>query len=100
EHTLLQADSRKLPIKGINSIITDPPYGRASSTRGAIAKQLINSTLSQSLEILEPNGTLCICGSTDLDISSILDEIGITKLHHIEVPVHRGLTRDIISARI
>ena len=100
EYTLLQADARTLPFRRCDSIVTDPPYGRASSTRGAIAKQLINSTLTQSIEILESNGTLCICGSTDLDISSMIDEIGMTKLHHIEVPVHRRLTREIISARI
>jgi len=100
EYTLLQADARTLPIKSCSSIVTDPPYGRASSTRGAIAKELISSTLTQSVEILESNGTLCICGSTDLDISSMIDEIGVTKLHHIEVPVHRRLTREIISARI
>lgn len=100
EYTVLQADARTLPVKRCGSIVTDPPYGRASSTRGAIAKQLIRSILNQSVEILEPNGTLCISGSTDLDISSMIDEIGVTKLHHIEVPVHRGLTREIISAKI
>jgi len=100
EYTLLQSDARTLPIKRCGSIVTDPPYGRASSTRGAIAKQLISSTLTQSVEILESNGTLCICGSTELDISSMIDEIGVTRLHHIEVPVHRRLTREIISARI
>ena len=96
---LLQGDARYLPVQQYDSIVTDPPYGRSSSTRGAIASQLIRSVLTNSIETITPHGSLCICGSTELELSELVGNIGVEIEHRILIPVHSGLTREIVSGR-
>ena len=38
---LLMADSRKIPLYKVDAIVTDPPYGRSSSTLKSTTKQLV-----------------------------------------------------------
>lgn len=98
-YSIFQGDARTLPIGQYDSIITDPPYGRSSSTRGAIAHQLIRSVFMKTIDAFESHGTLCICGSTELGLSEIANQLGIHLTNKILVPVHGGLVREVISAR-
>ena len=98
--TLLQSDSRTFPfIDGVfDAIITDPPYGRASSTRGFDRESLIHETLAITKNGLRDGGRICISGSTDLGISEIIRNIGFKILSQNQVYVHNTLTREIVSA--
>ncbi len=98
-YSLFQGDARTLPIGQYDSIVTDPPYGRSSSTRGAIAHQLIRSVFMKTIDTFESHGTLCICGSTELGLSEIANQLGVHLTNKILVPVHGGLVREVISAR-
>jgi len=98
-YSLLQGDARTLPIGQYDSIITDPPYGRSSSTRGAIAHQLIRSVFMNAVDTFESHGTLCICGSTELGLSELANQLGVHLTNKILVPVHGGLVREVISAK-
>ncbi|MHA1637096.1 MAG: methyltransferase domain-containing protein [Candidatus Thorarchaeota archaeon] len=99
KYSLIQGDARTLPIGQYNSIITDPPYGRSSSTRGAIAHHLIRSVFMKTIDAFESHGTLCICGSTELGLSEIANQLGVQLTNKILVPVHGGLVREVISAK-
>ncbi|MGY5874182.1 MAG: methyltransferase [Candidatus Thorarchaeota archaeon] len=99
---LIQGDARHLPLEdqSCNAIVTDPPYGRASSTRGSLAKDLVEKSLKMATNLLVTNGRLCICGSSDMDIPEIVRHAGFNLIHKLRVPVHSGLIREIVSATI
>ncbi|MCK4566923.1 MAG: hypothetical protein KAU48_06410, partial [Candidatus Thorarchaeota archaeon] len=70
KYSIIQGDVQYLPIKSVNRIVTDPPYGRASSTRGSMAIKLVESLLENVDSILESKGDcLCLCGDSEMKLS-------------------------------
>lgn len=100
--TLIQGNARSPPIGKhfCDSIVTDPPYGRASSTRGAEATELVTEFLIAAAEILKPNGRLCIAGSSLMGIPEITKDLGLNCTCHIPIRVHSGLIRDIVTVKV
>ena len=47
---LVLADSRKPPFFKVDCVVTDPPYGRSSSTLKSTTKQLVKDVLASSLD--------------------------------------------------
>ena len=101
ETSIIQADSRWPPLqaKQVDCITTDPPYGRTSSTRGAKARKLVLTFLEHTPEIVKEGGRLCICGSHELEIKEIMQDLGFVIKYHVLVPVHSGLTREVTAAQ-
>jgi tRNA (guanine10-N2)-dimethyltransferase len=101
ESSVIQADSRWPPLqaKKVDCIATDPPYGRTSSTRGAKARRLAQSFLEQTPGILKDGGRLCICGSQELEIKEMMQDLGFAIKYHVLVPVHSGLIREVTAAQ-
>ncbi len=99
ETSVVQADSRLLPLQmgQFDCITTDPPYGRASSTRGVKARKLVLTLLEKAPEIVRDGGRLCICGSQEMGIKGMIQDFGCTIKYHVLVPVHSGLTREIAA---
>jgi tRNA (guanine10-N2)-dimethyltransferase len=97
EYNLIQGDVQCCPISECNHIITDPPYGRASSTRGSDPKQLVEKLFIQSQSLVQSPGSVCICASTEMQIPRILNNIGLKAEFNIRVRVHRSLTREVIA---
>ncbi len=100
--SLIQGDARVPPIAQhfCDSIVTDPPYGRASSTRGSEATNLVTEFLAAIPKILKPNGMLCIAGSNKMRIPEIANDLGFKCAYHIPIRVHSGLIRDIVTIRV
>jgi tRNA (guanine10-N2)-dimethyltransferase len=100
QFNLIQSDARRMPIDGYNHIVTDPPYGRASSTRGAAAKDLVKCFLENMIETVRDRGTLCMCGSVDMSVPELLEDLGLSVDRHLVIKVHSGLTREIVTVKI
>ena len=100
QFNLVQSDARRMPIDGYDHIVTDPPYGRASSTRGAAAKDLVKSFLDNMIDIARDRGTLCMCGSVEMSIPELLVNLGLRIDRHLVIKVHSGLTREIVTVKI
>ncbi|MCK5240619.1 MAG: hypothetical protein KAR33_13765 [Candidatus Thorarchaeota archaeon] len=96
--SLLQGDSRYLPIKHYDRIVTDPPYGRSSSTRGALAIGLVESMIEQVTSSVE-TFVLCICASQEMNLRDTFTQFGLSIEHSALIPVHSGLTREVFKAR-
>lgn len=96
DFSLIQGDSRKIPVNHVNSIVTDPPYGRTSSTRGENAIHLVNSLIEQAIDFVETGGRLCICGSQEMNMRVLFNQVGLAVRYDILIPVHSGLTRNIL----
>ncbi|MDF1537431.1 MAG: methyltransferase domain-containing protein [Candidatus Thorarchaeota archaeon] len=100
DFSLIQGDSRKIPVSYMDSIVTDPPYGRTSSTRGENAIRLVSSLIEQSIEFVENGGRLCICGSQEMNMRNLFDQVGLSVKYDILIPIHSGLTRNILAVEL
>lgn len=101
KYSIIQGDAQHLPIKSVNRIVTDPPYGRASSTRGNIAIKLVESLLENVDSILQSKGEcLCLCGDSEMKLSQIVQNVGLIVARQLRVRVHSGLVREIVTVKI
>jgi len=101
DFSIIQGDVRFLPIQRCDCIVTDPPYGRASSTRGAYAIELVESLLERVDSILiRKKGSICICGSSEMSLQDIAKEIGLYIEQFHQIKVHSGLTRELLALSI
>jgi len=92
---LVQGDARMLPITSCDSIVTDPPYGRVSSTRGEAARHLVESLLEQIPHLLRAHGRACLCTDLRMNVQSLLRHYGFEPEVHVKVPVHKSLVREV-----
>jgi tRNA (guanine10-N2)-dimethyltransferase len=92
---LVLADSRKIPVFKVDCIVTDPPYGRSSSTLKSTTKQLVEEVLASSLELLGVGQRICIASPKTLNISCIGAELGYRHVESHFAYVHQSLTREI-----
>lgn len=96
--SVVQGDVRNLPVGGCDCIVTDPPYGRVSSTRGAQAIGLVEALFERADSILRRNKeSMCICGSSDMNLQNLAENKGLLVSQVIRVRVHRGLVREILT---
>ncbi|MFW9845108.1 MAG: hypothetical protein ACFFD6_00035 [Candidatus Thorarchaeota archaeon] len=102
EACLLQADSRLPPLRArcFDAIVTDPPYGRASSTRGTKARALVQTFIEHVPDLVKGGGRLCVCGSREMGITGIMSDLDFDVLYQIPVYVHRGLTREVVTVQL
>jgi tRNA (guanine10-N2)-dimethyltransferase len=100
-YTLIQGDAQHLPIKSVNRIISDPPYGRSSSTRGGIATALVESLIENVDSILQTKGEgMCLSCDSEMGLPQMVQNAGLTIAHQLSMRVHSGLVRDIVSVKI
>lgn len=92
---LVLADARKLPLFKVDCVVTDPPYGRSSSTLKSTTKQLVQDVLASSLALLGVGQRICIASPKTLNISHLGTELGYRHVESHFAYVHRTLTREI-----
>ncbi|MHA1771143.1 MAG: methyltransferase domain-containing protein [Candidatus Thorarchaeota archaeon] len=92
---LAQADSRFLPINQVDAVVTDPPYGQASSTRGEKAIHLVDRLLDELEGVMTNGGKLCICSEKKMAVGEIIQDKGRTEDICISVQIHKKMTREI-----
>lgn len=104
---LLLADSRKIPLSKVDAIVTDPPYGRSSSTLKSTTKQLIQEIMVSSYKLLNVGHRICIAMpiigdklgrnmSVSKELARFIEELGFKRVESHLVYIHQTLTREII----
>jgi tRNA (guanine10-N2)-dimethyltransferase len=104
---LLHADSRRIPLTKVDAIITDPPYGRSSSTLKSTTKQLVKEVIEASAALLGVGQRICIAMPITPDstgkVTRMADEItvfveglGFRYVQSHTVYIHSTLTREIV----
>jgi len=97
EYTAIQGDIRSLPVRMCDCIVTDPPYGRASSTRGAQAIELVESLFEKADSILRRKiESICICGSSEMNLQNVAESMGLVVNQVLQIRVHSGLVRELV----
>lgn len=77
----------------VDAVVTDPPYGRASSTRGEGLREVYSRLFKVSEELLAPGGRLVLSLP---DPSLAQTRRGLRLLHQFRYPVHKSLTRHLL----
>ncbi|MGB9960452.1 MAG: DNA methyltransferase [Candidatus Bathyarchaeales archaeon] len=92
---LVMADARNPPIKAVDCVVADPPYGRSATTLKRTTKQIIEEVLKAVYDMLERGRRICMAAPKTIDIGSIGEDLGYKHLESHFVYVHRSLTREI-----
>ena len=92
-------DARRLPLRDVGAIATDPPYGRAASTSGVELQSLYADFLNSAYDVLRPGGYLCIAGPDTLGVTYMGLESGFIHVESHLMRVHGSLTREIAVFR-
>ncbi len=92
---LILADSRKIPLTKVDAIVTDPPYGRSSSTLKSTTRQLVEDVLAASWQLLGVGQRICIASPKTLNITRLGTELGFRHVESHFAYVHQTLTREI-----
>ena len=101
DYSIIQGDIRSLPIDWCDCIVTDPPYGRTSSTRGAQSIGLVESLFRRADSVLRRHDeSICICGSSEMNLKDLADSMGFVIGQVLQIRVHSGLVREILTLGI
>jgi tRNA (guanine10-N2)-dimethyltransferase len=90
------ADARKPPFTRVDSIATDPPYGRAASTFKATTADILEDFLPAAYDMLSAGKYLCVASPKSERAGELGEKFGFRFIESHHVYVHRSLTREII----
>jgi len=90
---LVVADAGRLPLRPgtVHGIATDPPYGRAASTRGEAIDRLYGRAFQAFAELLPRGGHLAIVLPSEKWIERGSKSLELVEAHALRV--HRSLVR-------
>ncbi len=89
------ADAKHLPFAKVDCIVTDPPYGRSSSTLGYTTEQIVQDFLTEATDALARGQRICIAAPKTVPISGMTEMLNLEHVQSHLVYVHRSLTRKI-----
>jgi tRNA (guanine10-N2)-dimethyltransferase len=93
---LLRGDARNLPLRSVDAIATDPPYGTGASTLKSTTKDILASFLPQAKMILSPGGKVVFASPLGTGGVELAESQGFKVCDRHELYVHRSLTREIL----
>jgi len=88
-------DARNLPVRKVDCVVTDPPYGRSTITFKRTTGQIVDEVLASVHSLLDKGRRVCIAAPKTLNVQSIGTRLGYKHLESHFVYVHRTLTREI-----
>jgi len=104
---LVMTDARGLPLKSVDCVVTDPPYGRSASTLRSTTKALVEAVMLSVYSLLGKGQRICIAlpirvnreGKTERmseEVSGLVENLGFRLMESHEVYIHRTLTREVV----
>ncbi len=94
--SISQADAASLSeTDKYDAVITDPPYGRGSTTMGRKLEDVYKKAMKPIYRTLKPGGRACVLSPAQIDLEGIGSRSGFKIRESHEVRVHRSLTRKI-----
>jgi tRNA (guanine10-N2)-dimethyltransferase len=95
DYALMEGDACRIPLKAesVNSVVTDPPYGRSAAILAESLEVLYAGALSEIYRVLKPGGIAIVV--SDKAAFEYGEEAGLRVLEIHAQRVHRSLTRTI-----
>jgi tRNA (guanine10-N2)-dimethyltransferase len=92
---IILADARKLPFNKIDSIVTDPPYGKSATTLKSNTKTIVENILSSAKPLLREGQRICIASPKTIQVAKLGVALGYKHIESHFAYVHRTLTREV-----
>jgi len=92
---IMVADARNPPIKKIDCVVTDPPYGRSATTLKRTTGQIVEEVLTAVHYMLSKGRRVCMAAPKTLNVGRLGTNLGYKHLESHFVYIHRSLTREI-----
>ncbi|MEM2466644.1 MAG: DNA methyltransferase [Candidatus Bathyarchaeia archaeon] len=92
---LIVADAENPPVKNVDAVVADPPYGRSATTFKRATRQIIEDCLKAVQDMLDKKSHICMAAPKTIEISQIGKTLGYRHVESHMVYVHRSLTREI-----
>jgi tRNA (guanine10-N2)-dimethyltransferase len=92
---IIVADAKNPPIRKIDCVVTDPPYGTSATTLKRTTKQIVEEVLTAAEDMLNKRQRVVIAAPKTLNIGHIGTVLSYKHLESHFVYVHRSLTREI-----
>ncbi len=93
---LVRGDARNVPLRSVEAIATDPPYGTGASTLKSTTHNILKDFLPQARGILATGRRAVIASPVGTGTPEIAQSAGFRIADRHEVYVHRRLTREIL----
>lgn len=88
-----------LPFVQADSIATDSPYGKLSTTLGDKPESVIRRFLNSAAHIVPRGRHVCLGSQTEIELRDMAEEAGFKVVERLQVREHRSLTRTILVLR-
>lgn len=98
-YDLMVGDARRLPIREVGAVVSDPPYGRAASTHGTDIKGLYKAFFNGVADLISARGFICVAAPKSLCVSGLAEEEGFRRVESHLAPVHGSLIREVAVFR-
>jgi len=92
---VLMADVRHMPVRQVDCIVTDPPYGRSAKTLGREVGDIVDDFLHVATDCVARGRRLCIAFPKGVRIARLAEDSGFKVVESHYVYVHRSLTREV-----
>lgn len=89
-------DARNIPVRRMDCVVTDPPYGRSTITYKRTTGQIVTEVLLSIHATLVKGQRVCMAAPKTLNVQNIGTSLGYKHLESHFVYVHRTLTREIV----
>ncbi len=97
---LLRGDARNIPVRNVEAIATDPPYGTGASTLKSTTRNILKEFIPEAHSALTKHGRLVVASPLGTGTPDIADSAGFRTVDRHEVYVHRRLTREILVLEV
>ncbi|MEM2420064.1 MAG: DNA methyltransferase [Candidatus Bathyarchaeia archaeon] len=94
---LIVADAKNPPVKAVDCVVADPPYGKSATTLKRTTKQIIEECLNAVHDMLGEDRHVCMAAPKTVGISQIGKALGYKHVESHMVYIHRSLTREITA---
>ncbi|MBX5321638.1 MAG: TRM11 family methyltransferase [Candidatus Bathyarchaeota archaeon] len=92
---LIVADAKNPPVRKVDCVVADPPYGKSATTLKRATRQIIEECLKAVYEMLGKGQHICMAAPKTVGISQIGTSLGYKCVESHLVYIHRSLTREI-----
>ncbi len=94
------ADARRAPLRfGWDAIVTDPPYGRSSTTLGLSPERLLEEFLPEAYGCLRLGGYVCMTVPHEMGLEEVAAGFGYQLVERHTIFIHDRLTRKLLVLR-
>lgn len=93
---LIRGDARRIPIRNVEAIATDPPYGTGATTLKSTTRTILQDFLPEARSSLTDDARLVVASPKGTRTPEIAETSGFRVIDSHDVYVHRRLTREIL----